>query len=124
MRKFKATCCTVLLFLLIAVSPFTLCRLEAANETSTKTSIQETQLSDNDWEVVIDEKKSSNEFEFIQRNLESSNLTDNGQFLLVGGIILLVLSGTGIIFFSVYMYRLCKMSSVKRKPKRRGSRYK
>ena len=86
---------------------------------------QGVQISEDDWSVIIDEKKSPNEFGFIQRNLDASNLADNGQVLLIGGIVLFALSVLGIIFFSCYLYRVCKVPSTKRGlSKRKGERYK
>ncbi len=96
----------------------------AAKNTQSKPVSQEPQLSPDDWKIVIDEKKSSNEFGFIQTNLDSSNLADNGQFLLIAGIILLVLSGLGIVGFSLCFYKLLKYSAKAGAAKCAGTRYK
>lgn len=90
----------------------------------TQSANQETNLSPDDWKIVIDEKKASNDFRFIQKNLDSSNLADNGQFLLVTGIILLVLSGLGIVGFSFCFYKLFKSYPSKTSTKCAGTRYK
>ena len=67
-------------------------------------------LSEEDWKIELDEntQNGSKEFEFIQKNLASSDLADNGHFLLITGIVLVVLSIAGIIFFSFCLYKLCR----------------
>ena len=96
----------------------------AASSKQTQAVNQETSLSPDDWKIVIDEKKASNEFGFIQKNLDSSKLADNGQFLLVVGIALLILSGLGVVGFSFCLYKLFKSAANKDCTKRTGTRYK
>ena len=65
--------------------------------------------------------KGSKEFGFIQRNLASSDLADNGHFLLIIGVVLVVLSVTGTMFFSFCLYKLCQ--NTKRCTERRYTRH-
>lgn len=70
-------------------------------------------ISNEDWKIVVDDKNDSKEFSFIQKNLESSNLADNGNFLLISGIILIILSLFGIIFFSIKLYKISNKNKYK-----------
>lgn len=84
-------------------------------------------LSDEDWKIELndDTKKGSKEFGFIQKNLASSSLADNGHFLLIAGIILIVISVSGIIFFSFCLHKLHKNTKkLSKRSKGKGSRYK
>lgn len=96
--------------------------IAAAEGTSTSTG---TALPDEDWKIELNEstQAGSHEFDFIQKNLPSSDLTDNGHILLISGIILAVLGVAGIIFFSFCLYKLCKNTKKHRK-KRSAARYK
>lgn len=80
-------------------------------------------LSDEDWKIELEEnnQKGAKEFDFIQSNLASSDLADNGYFLLILGILLIVISGAGIVFFSICLYKICK-NTKKRKANRGKSR--
>lgn len=73
-------------------------------------SMQDSKLTAEDWKIELDEnvKNGSKEFDFIQKSIGSSNLADNGHFLLIGGIILIFLSVVGGVFFSFCLYKLCK----------------
>ena len=123
MKRLKTICrVTFLAVLLFWAMPVV--TSVATKNTRFKQLSQESQLSPDDWKIVIDEKKSSNEFGFIQKNLDSSNLADNGQFLLIAGITLLVISGAGVVFFSLCLYKLLRKSPQKSTTKRGGSRYK
>ncbi len=123
MKKLKTICRVTFLAVLLFFAPVGITSASVEN-TQFKSLSQESQLSPDDWKIVIDEKKSSNEFGFIQKNLDSSNLADNGQFLLIAGITLLVLSGAGIIFFSLCLYKLLKNSPQKNTTRQCGTRYK
>lgn len=76
-------------------------------------------LSKEDWKIELNEntQKGSQEFDFIQKNLASSDLADNGHILLIAGISLIALAVVGIIFFSFCLYKLCqnKKSALKSK---------
>ena len=74
-------------------------RIVSAEES---TSQSDEELSEEDWKIELNEstQKGSKEFGFIQRNLASSDLADNGHFLLIIGVVLVVLSVTGTMFFS------------------------
>ena len=70
-----------------------------------------------------DTKKENREFDFIQKNLASSDLTDNGHLLLATGIFLIAISVVGTIFFTFCLYKLCK-NTKKRLKNKYGTRYK
>ena len=123
MKRLKTICrVTFLAVLLFWAMPVV--TSVATKNTQIKPLSQDSQLSPDDWKIVIDDKKSSNEFGFIQKNLDSSNLADNGQFLLIAGITLLVLSGSGAIFFSLCLCKLLRTSLQKSTTKQCGTRYK
>ena len=124
MKRLKIICRVTFLAILLFLAMPVGATSASAKNIQIKPVSQDSQLSPDDWKIVIDEKKSSNEFGFIQKNLDSSNLADNGQFLLIAGITLLVLSGAGVIFFSLCLYKLLRKSSQKSTTKRGGSRYK
>lgn len=94
----------------------------AAEGTSTSTG---SNLSDEDWKIELNEntQTGAHEFDFIQKSLSSADLTDNGHFLLIAGIILAVLGVAGIAFFSFCLYKLCKNTKKHRK-KRSATHYK
>lgn len=81
-------------------------------------------LSQEDWKIELNEdtEKGSKEFDFIQKSLASSDLADNGYFLLIIGIILVVISVLGITFFSICLYKLCKRRK-NCKPKKQKSKH-
>ena len=85
---------------------------------------QEDTLSPDDWKIVLDDdiKKENREFDFIQKNLASSDLADNGHLLMFIGIFLIAISVFGTIFFSFCLYKLCK--NTKRFKNKYGTRYK
>lgn len=124
MKRLKTICRVIFLAILLFLTIPVVTTRAAAENTQFKPLSQESQLSPDDWKIEIDEKKSSNEFGFIQKNLDSSNLADNGQFLLIAGISLLVLSGGGVSFFSLCLYNLLRKSTQKSTTKRGGTRYK
>ena len=125
MKRLKAIYQVTFLAIILLLASAVITTSTSAENTQSKPLSQKTlQLSPDDWKIVIDEKKSSNEFGFIQKNLDSSNLADNGQFLLIAGITLLLLSGVGVIFFSLCLYKLRRKSPQKRAAKRGGTRYK
>ena len=90
-------------------------RIVSAEES---TSQSDEELSEEDWKIELNEstQKGSKEFGFIQRNLASSDLADNGHFLLM-----VVLSVTGTMFFSFCLYKLCQ--NTKRCTERRYTRH-
>lgn len=94
----------------------------AAEEASTS---NEPKLSDEDWKIELNENtpSGSQEFDFIQKSMSSSDSTDNGLFLLITGIILTVLGVAGVAFFSFCLYKLCKNTKKHRK-KRSATHYK
>ena len=94
-------------------------RIVSAEES---TSQSDEELSEEDWKIELNEstQKGSKEFGFIQRNLASSDLADNGHFLLIIGVVLVVLSVTGTMFFSFCLYKLCQ--NTKRCTERRYTR--
>ena len=118
MKKIKYILNTILLILMITFS-FQITMPSYAESKSSSNSQPETSnsntLSNEDWKIVVDDKNDSNEFSFIQKNLESSNLADNGYFLLIAGIILITLSLLGIVFFSVKLYKISKGKNYKNK---------
>lgn len=89
--------------------------IEDFNNLSNASSSNES--SNNSWEIVIDKNKDSNEFEGIQNDVASSDLADNGYFLLLIGTILIILSIIGTIYFSVQLYKTCKLGKNKNIPK-------
>ena len=95
-------------------------RIVSAEES---TSQSDEELSEEDWKIELNEstQKGSKEFGFIQRNLASSDLADNGHFLLIIGVVLVVLSVTGTMFFSFCLYKLCQ--NTKRCTERRYMRH-
>ncbi|MEI3541506.1 MAG: hypothetical protein V8P98_01700 [Acutalibacteraceae bacterium] len=95
-------------------------RIVSAEES---TSQSDEELSEEDWKIELNEstQKGSKEFGFIQRNLASSDLADNGHFLLIIGVVLVVLSVTGTMFFSFCLYKLCQ--NTKRCTERRYTRH-
>lgn len=96
-------------------------KIASAEESNNQNSEK---LSEEDWKIELNEntQKGSKEFDFIQKNLASSDLADNGHFLLITGIILVVLAVSGIIFFSFCLYKLCR--NTKKRLKSKGARYK
>ena len=94
-------------------------KIASAEESNNKNSEK---LSEEDLKIELNEntQKGSNEFDFIQRNLASSDLADNGHFLLITGIVLVVLSIAGIIFFSFCLYKLCRNTKKRLKKQRRS----
>ena len=84
---------------------------------------QEDTLSPDDWKIDLDDdiKKENREFDFIQKNLASSDLADNGHLLLAIGIFLIAISVLGTIFFSFCLYKSCK--NTKRLKNKYGTRY-
>ena len=95
-------------------------RIVSAEES---TSQSDEELSEEDWKIELNEstQKGSKEFGFIQRNLASSDLSDNGHFLLIIGVVLVVLSVAGIMFFSFCLYKLCQ--NTRRCTERRYTRH-
>ena len=85
MKRLKTICRVIFLAILLFLTIPGVTTRAAAENTQFKPLSQESQLSPDDWKIEIDEKKSSNEFGFIQKNLDSSNLADNGQFLISQG---------------------------------------
>lgn len=124
MKRLKTICRLTFLAIILFLAAPVETSSEATENTQSKPLNQESQLSPDDWKIEIDEKKSLNDFEFIQKNLDSSNLADNSQSLLILGIILLVLSCTGVIFFSLCMYKLLGKPPQKRTATREGARHK
>lgn len=123
MKRLKAIYQVTFLAIILLLESAVVTTSTSAENAQPKPISQKPQLSLDDWKIEIDEKKSSNEFGFIQKNLDSSNLADNGQFLLITGITLLVLSGVGAIFFSICLYKLLRKSTQKNSFKRAGARY-
>lgn len=84
----------------------------SVNMASAEENVSESdeKLSEEDWKIELNEntQKGSQEFDFIQRNLASSDLADNGHLLLITGIVLVVLAVAGVIFFSFCLYKLCQ----------------
>ena len=124
MLKLSKLFCRFLFSVLFILPTVSLCLTKTTLSADDNQSQQQTKLSGNDWKVVIDEKKSSNDFGFIQKNLESSSLADNGYFLLITGISLIIISCSGIIFFSYQLYKLLKLPQTPQKRRQKGSRYK
>lgn len=127
MKKFFKFLYTLILFIVILIGPIKdynignyFVKNVVAEETASQTSEE---LSDKDWKIELDEntQKGSKEFDFIQKNLASADLSDNGHFLLISGIILVILSFVGVIFFSFCLYKLCK--NAKKHPKNKGVRF-
>ncbi len=109
------------LCLYLTASRISFVRWVSAAEGTSNSSI----LSDKDWKIELDEntQTGAHEFDFIQKSLSSTDITDNGHFLLITGIILAVLGVTGVAFFSFCLYKLCKNTKKHRK-KRSATHYK
>ena len=96
-----------------------------ATATGSASTSNSTKPTNDAWKIELNEntQTGSHEFDFIQKNLASADLTDNGHFLLIAGIILVVLGIAGVIFFSFCLYKLSK--NTKRHLKKGGAtRYK
>lgn len=89
-------------------------KVAQAEENGTKLSEK---LSDGDWKIELNEgtQKGEKEFDFIQKNINSDDLADNGHFLLIIGTILVNLAAVGVIFFSICLYKLCSKNKKRKK---------
>ena len=116
MKKTKKFLRLLILLTLILLPTVTMSLSGAAAKSSitktaaTTTTKPEENLTADDWKIELDESTQSGnkEFDFIQNNLASSDLADNGQFLLICGFALVVLAAGGVVFFTFCLYKLCK----------------
>ncbi len=129
MKKFLYALSLISLICMIYICPVKYLYAEENHNDFSSTS-SSSGGANNSWEIIIDEKKDSNEFESIQNDISSSDLGDNGYFLLLIGTILIIFPILGTIYFSIQLYKTFKLEQHKsansphKSPRYVGQRYK
>lgn len=106
MKKASKMICFIVVYLMMTsffivtnnVNAQTITAEESTNQASEKPTAE-------DWKIELDDniQKDAKEFDFIQKSLASSGLADNGHFLLVTGIVLVILGISGVIIALLYL---------------------
>ena len=78
---------------------------QSSNDSTYNYEIDEKELTPSDWKISIEDKNQHNNFSSIQKNSPLKNSLNDGQFILVAGIVLVVLSGLGLVTFTLLLIR-------------------
>lgn len=86
---------------------------QSSNDSTYNYEIDEKELTPSDWKISIEDKNQHSDFSSIQKNSPLKDSLNDGQFILVVGIVLVVLSGLGLIIFTLLLIRKYKQQNTK-----------